>query len=328
LFPNEKLSSITSTEIFKKNVINSNFNVEPTWTSSGEIEIKDYIESLGFDPKKGTNRKLLNGKEIDLVVESEKLCIEYDGLYYHTEKMGKNSTYHLNKTLDCNNIGYKLIHIFEDEWILKKELVKNKLKHILNINDTIKIGARNVDIKKILSKEKSEFLNQNHIQGNDNSEIYYGAYYKNDIVGVMCFTKKRNMTKNMYNQYELSRFAIKQIYSVYGLGSKFIKHFIDEYSPNSIISFADRRWTLNSSNNLYIKMGFKLVDIIRPSYYYYNSKINKYKRYHKFGFGKTSLKKKYPNLDFNKTEKELMSNLGYDRIWDCGLFKYELIIVP
>ena len=23
-------------------------------------------------------------------------------------------------------------------------------------------------------------------------------------------------------------------------------------------------------------------------------------------------------------EKELMDELGYDRIWDCGLFKYEL----
>ena len=30
-------------------------------------------------------------------------------------------------------------------------------------------------------------------------------------------------------------------------------------------------------------------------------------------------------MDFNKTEKELTTELGFDRIWDCGLFKYELI---
>jgi hypothetical protein len=30
-------------------------------------------------------------------------------------------------------------------------------------------------------------------------------------------------------------------------------------------------------------------------------------------------------MDFNKTEKELTTELGFDRVWDCGLFKYELI---
>ena len=32
--------------------------------------------------------------------------------------------------------------------------------------------------------------------------------------------------------------------------------------------------------------------------------------------------------NITKTEKELTSELGYDRIWDCGLFKYELIVNP
>jgi hypothetical protein len=326
-FPNEKLTSVTLTNKFRKQAMVTNMNIEPTWTSSGEIEIMNFIKELGFNVEKGRNRKLLNGKEVDLFIEDKKLCIEYNGLYYHTEKMGKNSMYHLNKTMACNNIGYNLIHIFEDEWILKKEIIKNKLKYILNVADVIKIGARNVEIKKITSREKSKFLNENHLQGNDNSIIYYGAFYKNELVGVITFNSKRNMTKNISNQYELSRFGVKENYSIAGLGSKFIKYFIKEYSPTSIISFADRRWTLNSSNNLYIKMGFKLIDVIRPTYYYYNSKINRYKRYHKFGFGKNSLKKKYPYLDFNKSEKELMLELGYDRIWDCGLFKYEMSIL-
>ena len=109
------------------------------------------------------------------------------------------------------------------------------------------------------------------------------------------------------------------------MASKFIKRFVAEYKPKTIISFADRRWTLNVDNNLYTKLGFKLVGVIKPDYKYFNSKIAKNKRLHKFGFGKTSLKKKYPNLDFTKTEKQLTTELGFDRIWDCGLFKYELI---
>jgi hypothetical protein len=327
-YPNEKLSSESSSLIFKENSIVGNLNVTPTWTSAGEIEIKNFIESLGFDVEKSRNRKLLNGKEIDLIIPSLKIAIEYNGLYYHTEKMGKNSTYHLDKTIECYNVGYNLIHIFEDEWILKKDLVKNKIKHLLKINDGIKIGARETKIKKIEFKEKSIFLNNNHIQGNDSSIISYGAYHNNVLVGVMTFNDKRNMTKSNDGEYELTRYAVKQDYKVNGLASKFVKRFIIDYSPEKIISFADRRWTPDASNNLYTSIGFKLSGIIRPGYSYYNSKVDRYKRFHKFGFGKTSLKRKFPDLDYKKTEKELTSELGYDRIWDCGLFKYEFTVLP
>ena len=86
--------------------------MKPTWTSKGESEIKDFIESLGFCVNKSKNRKLLDGKEIDLIIDDSNICIEYNGLYYHTEKMGKTSSYHLNKTIDCHQIGYNLLHIF------------------------------------------------------------------------------------------------------------------------------------------------------------------------------------------------------------------------
>ena len=328
LFPNTKLSSSTSSLIFKNNAVIGNMGIQPTWTSSGEIEIKKYIESLGIDAEKSKNRKLLVGKEIDIIIPSNKLAIEYDGLYYHTEKMGKNSTYHLDKTIACSEAGYKLIHIFEDEWITKKDIVKNKISHLLNVNTGIRIGARKTVINQILSKEKSKFLDDNHLQGNDSSEIFYGAYYNNDLIGVMTFRNNRNMTKTHENEYELSRYAVKQNFVISGLASKFVKTFIKDYSPGTIISFADRRWTPNAENNLYTQIGFELIDILKPKYYYYNSKINKYKRFHKFGFGKNSLKLKFPNLDFSKSEKQLMTELGYDRIWDCGLFKYQLIVNP
>lgn len=325
LYPNEKLVSIETNKIFKENLKIASINIEPVWSSSGEIEIFNFIKELGFNPIKGKNRKILNGKEIDIIVPEKKICFEYDGLYYHTENMGKNSTYHLNKTIEAYQQGYILYHIFEDEWIKKPILIKNKIKHILNVNDGIKIGGRNVTILKIKSKDKSIFLDKNHIQGNDNSIIHYGAFYNNELVGVICFNKKRNMTKTLNNQYELSRFCVKNGYIIYGLFSKFIKNFINEYNPYSIITFADRRWSPDINNNVYIKSGFSLVDILKPTYYYYNSKIDKYKRFHKFGYGKNNLRRKYPNLDYSKSEKEIMNELGYNRIWDCGLFKYQLI---
>jgi len=325
-FPNHKIVSNTISKILSAKAIETNINATPTWTSKGEIEIKEFIESLGFETEKGKNRKLLNGKEIDIIIKDTNILIEYNGLYYHTEKMGKNSNYHLNKTIECKQLGYNLIQVFEDEWMTKKDLVKTKLKHLLKINNGIKIGGRNVIIKNINNEDKKIFLNNNHIQGTDKSTICYGAYYKNELVGVMSFNGKRNMTKNKNGEYELSRYVTKQNYIIRGLASKFIKFFIKEYSPNSIISFADRRWTIDPNNNLYTNLGFKLTTIVKPTYYYYNSKVERYKRYHKFSFGKNNLKKRYPNLDLSKTEKELTEELGFDKIWDCGLFKYELIL--
>jgi hypothetical protein len=324
LFPDIKLVSESSVNIFIKNAKIGNINIKPTWTSKGEIEVKEFIESLGFDVDKYKNRKLLDGKEIDLVIEDYKLCIEYNGLYYHTEKMGKTPNYHLDKTIECNKLGYRLIHIFEDEWLTNKELVKNKIRHILKVNSGIKIGGRNIMLKSISSDDKSKFLKENHIQGNDKSSIYYGAYYKDELVGIMTFNDKRNMTSNIEGEYELSRFATKQNYIINGLASKILKKFISDYSPKSIISFADRRWTLDINDNLYTKLGFKLVKITKPNYSYYNSKVDRYKRFHKFGFGKNNLKKKYIDLDYSKSEKELTTELGFSRIWDCGLFKYSI----
>jgi hypothetical protein len=323
-FPNSKIISESTSNVLSELIKETNINFQPTWTSKGETEIKEFIEGLGFEIYKGKNKKLLEGKEIDLIIPKLKLAIEYNGLYFHTEEMGKNSTYHLNKTLACNQLGYKLIHIFEDEWMTNRELVKSKLKHILGVSDGIKIGARKTIIKEIIKEDKSYFLDEFHIQGNDKSDIFYGAYYDNILVGVMTFNSQRNMTKNNDGEYELSRFSTRQGYVISGLSSKMMKQFITDYSPKSIISFADRRWTADGNNNMYISLGFELVSILKPTYFYYSSKINRYKRYHKFSFGKNNLKKKYTNLNFNKSESDLTKELGYSKIWDCGLFKYKI----
>jgi hypothetical protein len=321
-FPDSKMVSNGTSQKLREQQILNNVNMTPTWTSKGEIEVVNFINGLGFKTEKGKNRKLLNGKEIDIIVEEKKLCIEYNGLYYHTENMGKYPSYHIDKTIDCNRVGYELIHIFEDEWVNRNEIVKSKLAHILGVNNKPKLGARKTKITHIDTKTKNEFLDKNHIQESDNSKICLGAYYGEILVGVMTFNDNRKMTKNNENEYELTRFATHLEYIISGLGAKMLKFFIENYKPQSIISFADRRWT-TTKKNIYLKLGFELVSVLPPDYKYYNSKVNKYRRYHKFNFGKTNLIKKYPDIDLNKSEREITNELGFDRIWDCGLLKYK-----
>ena len=288
------------------------------FVSKYEKELQEFLKDNNVPAD--SNRQILGGKEIDLLIPSKKMGIEFDGLQYHSEFFGKKShTYHLDKTKVCNEYGYGLIHIFEDEYVNHKDIIYSKLSHILGLDEgkLPKIGARKCKVEKILKFDAEKFLNQNHIQGFALSTYYYGAYYDDKLVAVMSF-KYKNLDNGIW---ELTRYATLPVYIYQGLASKMFTHFLRDVSPYAVISFADRRWTVKSDDNLYTKLGFKLESVVSPDYRYYNSQIDRYKRIHKMNFRKDKLIKKY-GFPQTMTELEMARELGYDRIWDCGLFKY------
>lgn len=316
-----------STLVKYKDNYNAVLKMHPnTYTSKSQIEIAEFIESLGFQIKMN-NKNLLNGTELDIVILQTNICIEFNGLLYHSEKYGKKyKNYHLEKTILANNKNLILIHIFEDEWRDKKDIIKSKIAHILK-KTKIKIHARKCIIKPLHLPEKEMFLNSNHILGNCLSIINYGAYYNNELVALMTFNNNRSMSKHEINliEYELTRFAIKLNCNICGISKRFLKQFLQDYKPKKIISFAERTWTNNKDSNVYTEMGFNMVKTINPDYKYFSRKVHAPVKIHKFNFGKSSLKRKFPLVySDHKTEWEMMQELGYDRIWDCGKWKYEL----
>ena len=288
--------------------------------SKYEKEIQKFLTANNVEFQ--SNRQLLIGKEIDLLIEDKKIGIEFDGLKWHTEWFGgKTHHYHLDKTIECNKKGYGLIHIFEDEYVNHREIVYSKLSHILGLNYNLpKIMARKCIIKNIYMSDAKEFLEKYHIQGFSSSTVYLGCFYENNLVAVMCF--KNGNIRNPY--WELTRFATNYNYRFQGVGSKMFKYFITNYNPDKIISFADRRWTISPSKNLYTSLGFDLDNFTRPDYRYYKNESKngmKYQRIHKMSFNKKKLSKDY-GFPLTMTETEMAKELGYDRIWDCGLIKY------
>lgn len=231
----------------------------------------------------------------------------------HNERDDLNKISRENRKLNINTI-----HIFEDEYYERGNIIFKKLKHILNLdnNNKQKIMARKCIIKEIDSTSAFDFLNKNHIQGSVPATIYLGAFYNDNIIGVMTFLHEGK------NKWNLNRFASDNNYICSGIGGKLFKYFIKNYEYDEIKSFADKRWTINEDDNVYIKLGFKKDMILSPEYRYINGEEKI--RYHKFGFRKQILIKKYPNagLNINMTEREMTEKLGYQRIWDCGLIKY------
>ena len=157
-------------------------------------------------------------------------------------------------------------------------------------------------------------LERNHIQGYGKSTLFLGGFFEGNLISVMGFKKENNE-----NQWELTRFASDYDYVCCGVGSKMFKYFLVKYNPKKVKSFADRRWTL-SEENLYTKMGFKLEKILKPDYRYINLKSST-KRIHKFNFRKNTINLKY-GLPLSMSESEMTQQLGYSKIWDCGLYRY------
>jgi hypothetical protein len=289
--------------------------------SGQEIEVLEFIKEI-YSGTIEHNYKLNNEIELDIYLPDLKLAIEYNGLYWHSEKNGRDKTYHLNKTNKCKENNIRLIHIFEDEWVNKNDIVKSKLTHILELNKNSKIYARKCNIKQISTKDKNKFLNENHIQGEDKSGVRLGLYYNNLLVSVMTFSRPRSgIGKNTKkeNMYELVRFASDKNKIVIGAFSKLLKHFLRNYEFDRIITYADLRWSIES--NIYEKTGFVLKRQTEPNYWYADRNY----RYHRYGFRKQLLKEKFPELyDSSLTEFEIMDQTNYNRIWDCGNLVYEL----
>ncbi len=293
-------------------------------SSNGEEEVFSFIKSIYNGEMISGNKGLIDGKqEVDIYLPEKNIAFEYDGLYWHSEKQGKNKNYHKDKTEKLSKKGIRLIHIFEDEWLFKKEIVKSKIKHILRLNTNEKIYARNCIVKKIDDDLKNNFLSLNHIQGRDMSSIRIGLFRKEELVAVMTFSKTRPSLgrKSSKMDYELVRYASSKDYLVIGAFGKLINYFKVNYNFNTIVTYADLRWSQES--NVYEISDFKLKHKSEPNYWYF--KPSELIRYHRYNFRKDNLKNKFPHIfSKEKTEIQMMTEMKYERIYDCGNLVYEM----
>ena len=316
-FVTNNLSYVHHDKIYCKYCSNEYKDYKPA------IEIYSILDELGIDYVKN-DRTVIKPYELDVYIPSKKLAIEIDGNFWHSELCGKDKEYHINKTKLCNDVNIKLIHVYEDEIVNKFEIVKSRIMSMLGL--TNRIYARKCSICELTFDEKRLFMNENHIQGDSNSSINLGLRYGGEIVASMTFSKERIIYNGNTNEgnYELIRYANKRGYTVIGAFSKLLSHFLGMTKVASLKTFCDARWSgINPHMTVYEKCGFKYSGLTKPNYWYMY-KTDMLNRKHRYNFTKHSILKKHPELDSEKTEWELMKELGYNRIWDCGNMKFIL----
>lgn len=278
----------------------------PSHVSSGEREIREFVQSLGIDFI-ANSREVLKNLEYDIWIPSKKIAIEFNGVYWHSDDL-KGPTYHVDKFIRSRDLGVRLIQIFEDEWVNKKSIIKERLLSILGKSP--KIYARKCKVEKISLDDYRSFLKNHHLQGYSHAAYKIGLYHEEKLVAVMSFSNARYQKDG----FEMIRYC--SIGTVVGGASKLLNYFIKNNNPDKIVTYANRCW---SDGNLYKTLGFKNItrDDRNTGYWY----LKKFDRYHRSTFMKKRLVKM--GYDSSLTAEEIMKTAGYVKITDCGNYKFE-----
>jgi hypothetical protein len=283
-------------------------------TSRGQIEVKDWIQSLGFQCTLN-DRSILGNRDIDVYIPSKKFGIEYDGLYYHSFDSippREVKLYHRQKVDDARKNGVFLIRITDYEWIYKKEIVQSMIQAKLG-SSLVRVPARKCVLQIISESKAKEFLTKNHLQGYSPASISIGLFFNESLVQVVSFGKPRFQNQT---DYELIRLASAIDTTVIGGFKKCLAYFKSNYK-GSILTYADYRY---SSGAIYEQCGFEFIHHTDPNYTW----TDKTRLISRYESQKHKLSKLLKNFDATLTEHANMFNNGYRVYYDCGNLKFIL----
>ena len=282
--------------------------------SSLERAIANFLDENNIKYEQ-SNRNVIAPQELDIYIPDYNLAIEVCGVYYHSEKMGKGRTYHYTKWQKCRDQGITLLTYFDDEINMSFDVIKSKILYLTKRGNFVKVGARKLKLDTISVEDERDFFNKNHIQGFLHNRNYsIGAYYNNQLVAALCVTRRKQYA-------EITRFAVSIEYSIPGVFSRLLKKFITDTSYNGVIvSFSDN---CHSNGHLYSAAGFRVAEELDPGYYYAKGGGPRENRQR---YMKDKIAKKFRVDISGRTEVELMTELGYNRVWDCGKIKWEMLV--
>lgn len=326
-----KCLGVTDTPIYDILVANNCSDLIFHKKSTMEHEIIKYITSVAPDTRVVHNdRTIIKPLEIDIYLPELDIGIECNPTSTHNSSINdpwgqppKHYRYHQLKSERANSCGIFLFHIFGYEWENKRNIIESMLSNLLGCN-SFKMGARSTVVCEVPVQEAKAFLNANHRQGYAVSSIFLGLRNVDDnaLVSVMAFSKprstlgKRDSTEECW---ELTRYCSKLGYSVQGGASKLLKAFRTSHT-GKIFSFSDISHTRGT---VYSKLGFTKVGSTPPSYVWVS--IDDKIVLSRVACQKQKLSKLFnEEIDLSKTEKQIMEEHGFVRIYDCGVCKWEL----
>lgn len=253
----------------------------PITQTSIEYLIQKILDKLGVEY---IFNKGLGQRFPDFRIESHKLVIEADGLYYHCDAINKDNSYHKKKKTEYTSLGYTSLFFREHE--IKKQghivesIIKNKLGLITN-----RIFARKTEVRLVPKKDSHKFFENNHLMGRGSGKTY-GLYYNGILVSAM-------RIRAVKDYIDISRFCNIVDTNIIGGFSKLLSAVQKDYPNRTIKTFIDMRY---GDGSYLTNLGFTKE--------------------------RESLSFKWVNDEKVYGRQTFVGNTGYDKgyykIWDCG----------
>ena len=286
--------------------------------SKGHVEIAEFLQQYtevlneyAFDSSR---------RRLDVYLPEHNLAVEYHGLIWHSTAFSQDPLRDYKKHSDAANSGIRVIHIYEDEWKLKRQIVEKIL--LSSIGKSPKVFARKASVVQVSAEEARTFMENNHIQGaSKHAKMHFGLKIKSEIVACMSFSIARSSRSNTdQGLWELQRYASSV--TVVGGASRLLKTFLDLGLCHTLVSYSDSRLF---SGRMYAAMGFQTVKTLPPDYCYVrnNSRVG---RFHKSGFQRKHLHTRLDSFDPQKTEVQNCLDNGWYQLYDCGKKKWVLTL--
>ena len=283
--------------------------------SAGEAEVRAFVESLGVTTVR--TRKVIPPTELDIWCPEQKVGFEYNGLYWHSDARSPDRNRHKAKSDAVRAAGGELVHIWSDDWALRRTAVEHMIR--AKLGRLPSVGARTCEVRPVPADTARSFLETYHLQGWASAD-YIGLWRGGELLACMGFAVSRSIRGNTDpSVFELVRYAAKV--RVAGGGSRLLAAWKAKgLAWTRLVTYCD---LAQFTGGLYVGMGFKETARYGADYKILRAGYDR--RLHKSAVQKTKLKTLLGDkFDPSKTEAQLCAENHIFRVWDCGRVRYEL----
>lgn len=125
--------------------------------------IRENFKGLEVIHHQKVNRHIIPPNEIDIWIPEKKIAIEYNGVFWHSvefdtryRRTTKNKIF--DKTVKCESLGIRLVHIYEDEWRGNCQKTKDLICDIISGQDIRNLTETSNDCIKLPRDKYPAFM--------------------------------------------------------------------------------------------------------------------------------------------------------------------------
>ena len=277
--------------------------------STAEQSVFDHVRGLVGDLEviQG-DRSTIAPLELDILVPDLGVAVEFNGVFWHSERHGKGRDYHLEKWRKCRDAGIQLLTVWSDDWEARPDAVRAMLAHKLHRSSARRVFARKTEVVDVAWSDAQAFLDKHHIQGSVTGSAYLGLRDTNGVLVAVSVWQALRPGEVVLARYATSAHVIGGLGKVTAAGATWAR----ARQAKKIVTFADHGV---SDAGAYHAVGFILDKELPPNYTYEvaDRRVNK-ARY------RISRFRSDPELLFQDgmTERQLAELNGLYRVWDSG----------